>query len=114
MNTISFAEMNSTESTIVAIATPPGIGALGIIRISGTSSLTIADELFLGKKISDQPNHSLHYGKIKNLHGKILDEAVLSIFRAPHSYTGEDVIEISCHGSQYILHEVLQNLVNLH
>lgn len=99
------------NATIVAIATPPGVGALGIIRISGTGSFPIADKLFIGKKISEQPNHTLHYGKMKNLHGKILDEVVLSIFRGPHSYTGEDVVEISCHGSQYILQEVVNAIL---
>ncbi len=103
--------MNLTNATIVAIATPPGVGALGIIRISGTGSFPIADKLFIGKKISEQPNHTLHYGKMINLHGKILDEVVLSIFRGPHSYTGEDVVEISCHGSQYILQEVVNAIL---
>jgi tRNA modification GTPase len=99
------------NTTIIAIATPAGIGALGIIRISGPDSIPIADKLFLGKKLSEQLNHTLHYGKIQNLNGKILDEVVLSIFRGPHSYTGEDVVEISCHGSPYILQEVMNAIL---
>lgn len=103
--------MYHNESTIVAIATPPGIGALGIIRVSGINSLAIADKIFIGKKISDQQNYSLHYGKIRNLQGKILDEVILSVFKAPHSFTGENSIEISCHGSQYILQEVVNAIL---
>lgn len=103
--------MNKHGSTIVAIATPPGIGALGIIRISGPESFRIADALFPGKKIQDVATNTLHYGWIRNQEGKILDEAILSVFKAPHSYTGEDIIELSCHGSPYILQEVVNEIL---
>jgi tRNA modification GTPase len=103
--------MNKHGSTIVAIATPPGIGALGIIRISGPESFRIADALFSGKKIQDVTTNTLHYGWIRNQEGKILDEVILSVFKAPHSYTGEDIIELSCHGSPYILQEVVNEIL---
>ncbi len=103
--------MNKHGSTIVAIATAPGIGALGIIRISGPESFRIADALFSGKKIQDVATNTLHYGWIRNQEGKILDEVILSVFKAPHSYTGEDIIELSCHGSPYILQEVVNEIL---
>lgn len=99
-------------NTIVAIATPPGFGALGVIRISGIESIAIATKLFDGKKLQEQSGQTLHFGRIRNLKGELLDEVLVSVFRTPHSYTGEDVIEISCHGSPFILQEILQTLVD--
>ena len=93
--------------TIVAPATPPGEGALGIIRLSGPEALTLAEKFFKGHKLSAQPTHTLHFGHIKDGE-KIIDEVVAGIYRAPHSYTGEDVVEISCHGSPYILQQLLR------
>ena len=91
------------KDTICALATAPG-GALGIIRISGARSLEILSHLFSKDLTSAQPN-SLHHGFIADI-----DEVVVSVFRAPHSYTGEDAAEISCHGSRYILNKVLELL----
>ena len=99
-------------NTIVAIATPPGFGALGVIRISGIESIAIATKIFDGKKLQEQSGQTLHFGRIRNLKGELLDEVLVSVFRTPHSYTGEDVIEISCHGSPFILQEILQTLVD--
>ncbi|HXS37306.1 MAG TPA: tRNA uridine-5-carboxymethylaminomethyl(34) synthesis GTPase MnmE [Flavipsychrobacter sp.] len=98
--------MYTTNTTIVAIATPPGEGALGIIRLSGPTAITIADSIFKGKKLSLQPSHTIHLGKIID-GDQVIDEAVVSIYRAPKSYTGEDIVEISCHGSHYILRQVV-------
>jgi tRNA modification GTPase len=98
---------HSWDDTIVALATPPGIGAIGVIRLSGKNAITIANALFPSKNLSDQPSHTLHVGYIKSKE-QVLDEAVVSIFRAPKSYTGEDVVEISCHGSPYIQQQVLE------
>jgi tRNA modification GTPase len=95
------------DDTIVALATPPGIGAIGVIRLSGKNAITIANALFPSKNLSQQPSHTLHVGYIKSKE-QVLDEAVVSIFRAPKSYTGEDVVEISCHGSPYIQQQVLE------
>jgi tRNA modification GTPase len=94
------------DDTIIALATPPGVGAIGIIRISGNKTLTIIDKIFPTKKISNQSSHTIHVGYIKDA-GEILDEVVLSLFKGPKSYTGEDVVEISCHGSSFILQKVI-------
>ena len=96
------------NDTICALATAPG-GALGIIRISGTQSFEILSRVF-SKDISNAQPNTIHYGHIMN-GSEILDECMVSIFRAPHSYTGEDSAEISCHGSRYILNKVLELLV---
>ena len=99
------------DDTIVALATPPGVGAIGVIRISGKKSFEIIDKLFPSKKISEQASHTLHVGYLKE-EEKILDEAVISIFHNPKSYTGEDVIEISCHGSSYVQQQIVQAILN--
>jgi tRNA modification GTPase len=100
------SKLSGWDDTIVAMATPPGIGAIGIVRLSGTRAFEIIDALFPSKRISEQPSHTLHVGFLKYKE-KILDEAVISVFKSPHSYTGEDVIEISCHGSPFILQQVI-------
>ncbi|MEN9548937.1 MAG: tRNA uridine-5-carboxymethylaminomethyl(34) synthesis GTPase MnmE [Bacteroidota bacterium] len=94
------------DDTIVALATPPGVGAIGIIRLSGKKTLSIIDQIFPAKKISAQPSHTLHVGILKDDH-TIIDEVVVSLFKGPTSYTGEDVVEISCHGSSFILQKVI-------
>src|SRR5690554_3995103 len=102
------------QSTICAISTSPGTGALAVIRLSGADALTIADKIFqspkINKKLTDQSANTLHYGNII-YDGQILDEVVAGIFRAPHSFTGEDIVEISCHGSDYIQQRILELLV---
>ena len=96
------------NETICALATAPG-GALGIIRISGPLSLGILSRIFSRNLTDAQPN-TIHYGHIRN-GDEILDEVLVSVFRAPHSYTGEDSVEISCHGSRYILNKVIELLI---
>lgn len=96
---------------IVALATPSGMGAIGIIRLSGEGAIEIADYVFKGKKLSRQPSHTVHFGKIID-GDTIIDEVLISIFRSPHSYTGQDTVEISCHGSPYILQRVMTLLVS--
>ncbi len=98
--------MNSFNDTIVALATPPGEGAIGIIRLSGADAISIADKIFKGKKLSEQPSHTIHFGRIVDA-DKTIDEVVVSLYKGPKSYTGEDVVEISCHGSNYILQKVI-------
>jgi tRNA modification GTPase len=99
----------NTQDTIVALATPPGIGAIGVIRLAGPQAIQIADRLFFGKKLSERPSHTAHFGQIKDPDtGRIVDEALVTIFKAPRSYTGDDVAELSCHGSPYILQEVIR------
>lgn len=96
--------------TICAIATAPG-GAIGIIRISGSEALTIADRIFrpVGSNVplADRKPYTLAFGNIVNAENEIVDEVLVSIFHAPHSYTGENSVEISCHGSAYILQQVM-------
>jgi len=99
-------KMSGWDDTIVALATPPGVGAIGVIRLSGNKAITIANELFPAKNLLDQPTHTLHVGFL-NDGENILDEAVLSLFKNPKSYTGEDVVEISCHGSPYVQQQVM-------
>lgn len=98
--------MYQINDTIVALATPPGEGALGIIRLSGTDAIRIADKIFKGKRLADQASHTIHFGKIVD-RDKIIDEVVVSLYKGPRSYTGEEVVEISCHGSNYLLEQVM-------
>jgi tRNA modification GTPase len=98
------------DETIVALATPPGIGAIGVIRVSGTAAYAVVGALFVSKDLSAQPSHTLHVGLLKEGE-EVLDEVVVSLFRAPRSYTGEDVIEISCHGSPYVQQRVIEALL---
>ncbi len=95
------------DDTIVALATPPGVGAIGVIRLSGVKAIEIVNSLFPSKDLSVQPTHTLHVGFLKE-NGVILDEVVLSLFKGPRSYTGENVVEISCHGSPYIHQQVIE------
>lgn len=98
------------QDTITALATPPGLGAIGIIRLSGPAAVSIVAGLFRGKKLAAQPSHTAHVGRIIDAQGEVLDEVVVTLFLAPRSYTGEDVVEISCHGSPYILQKMLELL----
>ncbi|MFP5041344.1 tRNA uridine-5-carboxymethylaminomethyl(34) synthesis GTPase MnmE [Parasediminibacterium sp. JCM 36343] len=103
-------KLGGWEDTIVALATPQGIGAIGVIRISGTKAISIVNAMFLSKELGNQPSHTLHVGLLRN--GKdVLDEVVIGIFKNPSSYTGEDIIEISCHGSPFVQRKVLDALV---
>ncbi len=96
------------RDTIVALSTAPGMAAIAVIRLSGDAAISIADKLFYGKKkISDCASHTAHFGKII-FNDKLLDEVVLTLFKAPHSYTRENIVEISCHGSTYIVQQILQ------
>ncbi|HEX2934523.1 MAG TPA: tRNA uridine-5-carboxymethylaminomethyl(34) synthesis GTPase MnmE [Bacteroidales bacterium] len=101
------------DATICAIATAPGMGAIAVLRLSGNDAIAIADSVYRSpnkaKKLTDQPANTLHYGSIE-YDGKTLDDAIFALFKQPHSYTGEDVVEITCHGSVYIQQQVLQAL----
>ncbi|MGH2644054.1 MAG: tRNA uridine-5-carboxymethylaminomethyl(34) synthesis GTPase MnmE, partial [Chitinophagaceae bacterium] len=96
----------SQDDTIVAPATAPGIAAISVIRLSGKEAFSIAQKLFSVKNISDKPSHTLHYGTITSK-GRLLDEVVLGLFKSPHSYTGEDIVEISCHGSPLVTEQIV-------
>ena len=101
------------QETIVALATPSGAGAIAIIRLSGKDAITLAAEVFQsvsGKDITKQKTHTIHLGHIVD-NGKVYDQVLLSIFKGPNSYTGENVIEISCHGSTFIQQQIIQLLL---
>lgn len=100
-------KLSGWDDTIVALATPPGVGALGIMRLSGPKAVEIVDRLFPSKKLLQQPSHTLHVGFLRQGE-KVLDEVVVSLYLAPRSYTGENIVEISCHGSPFIHQQVIQ------
>ena len=98
------------NDVIVALATPQGVGAIGVIRLSGKGAIELVDQLFVSKKLVDQPANTLHVGLLMD--GDIkLDEVVVSLFKGPRSYTGEDVVEISCHGSHFILQQIISTFI---
>ena len=102
------------NTTICAISTPYGSGGIAVIRVSGPSAIAIVDQLFHGRKpLTQAPAYTVHYGEIRReTKGELLDQVLVSVFRAPHSFTGEDVVEIACHGSMYIQQTLLQWLVD--
>ena len=104
------------DKTICAIATPPGTGAISIIRVSGKDTYAICNKIIKfrnkKKKIIGLKPYTFHFASVIH-EGRMIDEVLVSLFRAPHSYTGEDVIEISCHGAQYIQQQILQILTDL-
>ena len=97
------------DDTVVALATPPGMGAIGVIRVSGKQTFPILNDLFPSKNLLEQASHTIVVGLLKD-QNKVLDEVVLSLFKGPKSYTGEDVIEISCHGSAYIQAQIIASI----
>lgn len=102
---------NFQSSTIVALSTPWGTGAIGVIRLSGPDAVTITQSIFKGKDLRKQATHTLHFGLIMD-GDTVLDEVVVSLYLAPKSYTKENVVEISCHGSHYIINRIIALLVS--
>ncbi len=102
------------QSTICAISTSPGSGAIAVIRLSGSEAISIAGKIFKSpdktKKLENQPANTLHFGQIV-FNNEVIDEVVVALFREPHSFTGEDIVEISCHGSVYVQQKLLEILV---
>lgn len=103
------------QSTICAISTSPGIGAIAVIRLSGSEAITIADKVFSSpkkdKKLVNQAANTMHFGQVVS-NKEIIDEVVVALFKSPHSFTGEDIVEISCHGSLYIQQKILEILIS--
>ena len=101
------------NETICAISTAPGIGGIAVIRVSGAEAFSICDRIFQAKhtdkKLSTQKAYTLLYGTILH-NGEVVDNVMAAVFRSPHSFTGEDTVEISCHGSIYIQQQILQLL----
>ena len=105
--------LETKEDTIVALATPPGMGAISVIRLSGPDSFKLIDTIFSGKeKVSSSEGYTIKYGKILD-DANILDDVLISVFRAPISYTGEDAVEISTHGSPFIAQRTIELLIKL-
>ncbi|MGO1729752.1 MAG: tRNA uridine-5-carboxymethylaminomethyl(34) synthesis GTPase MnmE, partial [Flavobacteriaceae bacterium] len=101
------------QDTIVALATPSGSGAIGVIRVSGSKAIDFCNPIFFSrsrKSLLDQASHSVQLGLIKD-GDRVIDEALVTVFKGQRSYTGEPSVEISCHGSYFILNEVIQLLV---
>lgn len=96
--------MNQTN--IIALSTAPGIGALSVIRLSGPDVITICSNLF-SKDLAEKESHTLHFGTLNDEEGKVIDEVVVGLFKGPNSFTGEDIVEISCHGSSYIVQQII-------
>lgn len=103
-------KLSGWDDTIVALATPGGVGAIGVIRISGKKALVIINSVFPSKDLEEQPSHTIHVGLMKD-GDKVIDEVVVSLFKVPRSYTGENVVEISCHGSPFIQQEIINTCV---
>ena len=102
----------SHSDTIVALSTPPGAGALAVVRLSGPAAISITASVFSKKSLPQSAGHTLHYGTLRNpSNGEILDEVVVALYRTPRSFTREDVVEISCHGSDYVVRQVLAVLL---
>jgi len=100
-------QISGWDDTIIALATPSGVGAIGVIRLSGTKAIDIVNELFPSKDLHKQNSHTIHVGFIKEENADI-DEVVVSLYKNPKSYTGEDVVEIGCHGSPFVQQQVIQ------
>ena len=105
-------QLSGWDDTIVALATPPGVGAIGVIRVSGQQALLIVSSLFPSKDLATLPTHTVHVGLLQ-VGNKVLDEVVVTLFKSPRSYTGEDVVEISCHGSPFVQRQVVDAIVQL-
>ena len=99
------------QDTICALATASGVGAISVIRLSGPEAISICDKVFSTKDLSEQLSHTVHFGTIRNA-DKIVDEVLVTVFKAPYSYTGENVVEVSCHGSIYIQNQLIQLLIH--
>jgi len=98
--------------TICAVSTPHGMGGIAVIRVSGDNALDAVQRRWRGKPLSQMSSHTAHLGHIIDSHGDLLDEAVLTVFRAPNSFTGEDVVELACHGSMWIQQQVVATLID--
>ena len=106
--------LRDQNDTIAAIATPLGEAGISVIRLSGMKAIEITDRIFQGKSsLQTVPSHSIHHGRIMHPAEGVVDEVLVSVFKRPHSYTGEDVVEISCHGSYYVANKILETVIGL-
>lgn len=100
--------LDQLKETIIALSTAPGVGAIAVIRLSGDDAIAITNSVFRGKNLLKQESHTAHFGTIRNEEGEIIDEVVATLFIAPKSFTKENVVEISCHGSPYIVQRLIK------
>ena len=110
MNTIDLTGIGN--DTICAVSTPQGRGGIAVIRVSGPQALDIVGQRWQGKPLADMITHTVHLGHVVDTHGDMLDQAMLTVYRAPNSFTGEDVVELACHGSTWIQQQVIQTLID--
>jgi tRNA modification GTPase len=101
-------QLPNLSDTIVALSTPPGLGAIAVIRLSGVKAVEIANFMFIGKNLAQQATHTAHFGKLCDEKKRIIDEVVVTIFLDKKSYTGENTVELSCHGSPYIQQQIIE------
>lgn len=113
MASVFLRPMNLQEDTIAALATPAGVGAIAVIRVSGDKSIESINKIFIGKDLSTVASHTIHYGKIITSEKEIIDDVLISIFKKPNSYTGEESVEISTHGNPLISQKIINELVKL-
>ena len=110
MNPIDLTGIGS--DTICAVSTPQGRGGIAVIRVSGPQALDIVQRRWQGKSLDEMASHTVHLGHLTDSDGDVLDQAVLTVYRAPNSFTGEDVVELACHGSTWIQQQVIQTLID--
>lgn len=104
-----YSPLANSNDLIVALATPPGLGAIAVIRLAGPGSRPLADRFFRGKKrLETCKSHTAHFGSLIDFHDNLIDEVLITLFISPYSYTGEDIVEISCHGSSFIQQKILE------
>ena len=109
MNTL---DLFSSNDTICAISTPQGRGGIAVIRVSGPQALDIVQSRWQGKPLANMESHTVHLGQLTDSNGDLLDQALLTVYRAPNSFTGEDVVELACHGSTWIQQQAIQTLID--
>ncbi|MBO4814886.1 MAG: tRNA uridine-5-carboxymethylaminomethyl(34) synthesis GTPase MnmE [Muribaculaceae bacterium] len=103
---------NLNRDTIVAVSTPHGMGGIAVVRVSGPDALTAVEKRWNGARLDTMQSHTAHLGQLLDSQGELLDEVVLTLYRAPHSFTGEDVVEIACHGSVWIQRQLMNTLID--
>ena len=104
--------LDLNQDTIVAVSTPHGMGGIAVVRVSGPDALTFVEKCWQGASLKTMASHTVHLGKIMDSQGRLLDEVVLTLYRGPHSFTGEDVVEIACHGSLWIQRQLVTTLID--
>lgn len=108
---MTYRHSEDTDQTICAISTPPGVGGIAVVRVSGSEAIDIVEKIWQGKPLETMKSHTTHLGTVLDSHGQPLDQCVITLYLAPASFTGENVVEIAVHGSRYVQRELLQSLI---